>query len=117
MTFSPEVNVRTLARDTVVLTQALIQLLLYQTNTDSEFAWTGALPLNLFNGRHTFRFEPSQKTPGHTTFHDSEMFGGLLTNMMSVMPSMRGEQTSKNFDAFDQELKKRVESLHGVSGA
>lgn len=88
----------------------------HRSNTESEFSWTGALPLNLFSGKHTFGFAPSTTAPGHTTFHDSEKFSGLLTSMMSVMPSMRGEQTSKNFDAFDQELKKRVESLYGGNG-
>ena len=84
-----------------------------QSNTPTEFSWTGALPLNLFSGKHTFRFEPSATTPRHTTFHDSERFSGLLTSLMGVLPGMSGEQTSKNFDAFDRELKTRVERLYG----
>lgn len=30
---------------------------------------------------------------------------------MGWLPGMSGEQTSKNFEAFDRELKERVESL------
>lgn len=84
-----------------------------KSNTEDEFSWTGSLPLNSFNGTHTFRFEPSKVTPGHTTFHDGENFSGWLTSLFGGLTgSGKGDQTSKNFDAFDQELKRRVESLH-----
>ena len=77
-------------------------------NTETSFKWLGSLPY-IFSGAHSFLFQPSEKTPGHTTFVDNEDFSGLLSVLM--LPSLMGGGTKANFEKFNEDLKKRVETL------
>ncbi|KAI1325583.1 hypothetical protein F5Y16DRAFT_401303 [Xylariaceae sp. FL0255] len=52
-------------------------------NSPSEFKWYNKYPGILW-AEHTFRFEPSKITPGHTTFVNSEVFGGTLTSLATM---------------------------------
>lgn len=81
------------------------------TNSADEFKWAGKLwniP-GLFNGDHYFKFTPSTKTPGGTTFVQGEDFSGILTFLMAEWSSFRAS-TVKGFEAFNQDLKKRCEN-------
>lgn len=67
-------------------------------NTAEEFTWRGDL-LYVFSGVHTFRFEPSKTTPGHTRFVNCEEFARFNTIFMRLMPA------SKIFYQFCEQLK------------
>ena len=77
-------------------------------NSESSFKWLGSLPY-IFSGTHSFLFQPSKETPGHTTFVDNEDFSGLLSFLM--LSPLMGAGTKANFEKFNEDLKKRVESL------
>ena len=62
----------------------------------------------IFTGDHAFRWEPSKTSPGGTTFVNEENFSGLMSFLM--MP-MFGYGPTKNFEAFNEDLKKKVESM------
>ena len=82
-----------------------------QENTEREFKWRGSLPY-IFSGDHSFRFEPSEKTPGSTTFKNSEEFFGLAVFLLKPFVTQRMmAQGEENFNHFNRDLKKRVESL------
>lgn len=55
----------------------------------------------------TFRFLPSEKTPGHTTFVQEEKFVGLFWAL--VASGVMKEQ--KAFDTFNGKFKGRVEEV------
>jgi len=81
-------------------------------NTPQTFSWKGSL-LGLFVGTHYFRFQPSQKTPGHTTLLHGEQFGGPLgfmigENAFAKMIGVR-EESTKGFEGFNKDFKAWVE--------
>lgn len=81
------------------------------TNSTEEFKWAGKLwniP-GLFNGNHYFKFTPSTKTPGATTFVQGEDFSGILSFMMAEGSSF-WTSTKKGFEGFNQDLRKRCEA-------
>ena len=59
----------------------------------------------VFSGKHEFRFAPSTKTPGATTFRQTEEFRGLLSFLMGPF----SKSTLDNWKAFNEELKVEVE--------
>lgn len=66
--------------------------------------WTG-----IFKGDHAFRFEPSSKNPGGTTFVQEEKFWGLLSFFMGDgwLARLVGlkERTKTGFEGYNQDLK------------
>ncbi|KAK3716795.1 hypothetical protein LTR37_006145 [Vermiconidia calcicola] len=76
-------------------------------NTERQFMWRGTIPA-LLCGDHYFRFEPSKTTPGGTTFTQGEDFSGVLSFLMGMSMGQKSEQ---GFGGFNEDLKKRVESL------
>jgi hypothetical protein len=78
------------------------------------FCWRGSIPY-IFSGDHSFHFNPSQITPGHTTFVHAEDFSGMLSFLVGPTWSM-GKSTRVNYEKFNAELKARVEgkSLSGL---
>ncbi|KAK9445135.1 activator of Hsp90 ATPase 1 family protein [Metarhizium brunneum] len=81
------------------------------TNSADEFKWVGKLwnMPGLFTGYHYFKFMPSVKTAGATTFVQGEDFSGILSFLMAE-GSRFGSSTKKGFEGFNQDLKKRCES-------
>ncbi|KAG7562738.1 hypothetical protein FFLO_01799 [Filobasidium floriforme] len=77
------------------------------TNTPSVFCWRGSIPY-IFSGDHSFQFNPSQSTPGHTTFVHGEDFSGMLSFLVGPTWSM-GKSTRDNYEKYNVELKARVE--------
>jgi len=69
--------------------------------------------LGTFNGEHIFRFEPSTKTQGGTTFVQEEKFTGLLSFLMSDGFIARSvglkESSKKGFEGYNEDLKKWCE--------
>lgn len=78
-------------------------------NTPELFAWTGSIP-GIFTGLHSFKFMPSEKEEGYTTFANCEEFSGLLSFLVGENWSM-GKDTKSKFEEFNEELKRRVESV------
>ncbi|KAI9719966.1 MAG: hypothetical protein M1828_006004 [Chrysothrix sp. TS-e1954] len=76
-------------------------------NTPEEFQWCGSIPY-IFTGYHSFRFLPSEETPGHTTLVQQEEFSGMLSFLVGPTWS-GGKETTANFEGFNGELKARVE--------
>lgn len=60
-------------------------------------------------GAHFFRFEPSKKTPGGTTFVQGEHFTGALSFLMGETWSY-GKSTKAMFEKLNESLKKKMES-------
>lgn len=81
------------------------------TNSADEFKWVGKLwnMPGLFTGHHYFKFMPSVKTAGATTFVQGEDFSGILSFLMAEESRFRSS-TKKGFEGFNQDLKKRCES-------
>ena len=78
-------------------------------NPQKEFRWEGKLLIKgLFDGQHYFQIEPVGDN--QTRFIHGEYFKGLL-----VAPLMRmiGEATRLGFEAMNQALAERVESIKG----
>jgi hypothetical protein len=72
------------------------------------------LPLGLFSGDHSFHFEPSEITPGGTTFVQNENFSGLIggiigENIIGNAIGLRAK-TKAGFEGFNEDFKKWVES-------
>jgi hypothetical protein len=81
-------------------------------NEPDVFEWAGGLqPLLL--GEHMFSWRPSTKTPGGTTFIQSEKWRGLLTFLWKPNWFM-GKKTRKSFEGFNAELKKEAERRAAV---
>jgi hypothetical protein len=81
-------------------------------NSPQQFRWLGrlwGLP-GLFTGEHQFRFEPSARTPGGTTFVQAEEFSGLLSFMIAEGTRF-WKSTKAGFDGFNADLKARCESV------
>lgn len=67
------------------------------------FGWSGGLPFGILKAEHTFRFEPSDTTPGSTTFFNEENFHGAIGGMM--------KSAGGGFEKFNTDFKARVESV------
>ncbi|KAI1195869.1 hypothetical protein F5X97DRAFT_306973 [Nemania serpens] len=78
-------------------------------NSPAELKWRNKWP-GLLLAEHSFRFEPSTITPGHTTFVNSEEFSGALTYLTYLTGKPHGE-SSPGFELFNKSLKERAESL------
>ncbi|EME44953.1 hypothetical protein DOTSEDRAFT_52361 [Dothistroma septosporum NZE10] len=90
----------------VVLEGMTIEPVLLENN-DSEFKWRGN-SLNLLMGDHGFKFQDSKTSPGGTTFVHEEEFYRLLAVIMILPLGLYGK-TEKGFEAFNEDLKRRVE--------
>lgn len=72
-----------------------------------EFRWKGKMFVKgLFDGEHYFRLK--QNRDGSTALLHGENFTGILTGLIM---KMIGEDTVKGFEAMNQALKVRVESM------
>ncbi|KAI1190783.1 hypothetical protein F5B17DRAFT_427259 [Nemania serpens] len=87
-------------------------------NSPAELKWRNKWP-GLLLAEHSFLFEPSKTTPGHTTFVNSEEFSGVLT-YLTYLTYLTGKpqggdssssSSSPGFEMFNQSLKARAESL------
>ncbi|KAK6334223.1 hypothetical protein TWF696_002724 [Orbilia brochopaga] len=78
-------------------------------NCPSRFSWGGSGLLGTFTGEHIFRFEPSTKIQGGTTFIHEEKFTGLTSFIMGQNLVARGiglrESTRKGFERYNRDLK------------
>ncbi|PSN59992.1 hypothetical protein BS50DRAFT_579511 [Corynespora cassiicola Philippines] len=81
-------------------------------NSPAALRWVGSIP-GLFSGEHIFRFDPSTKTPGGTTFVQEEKFTGALQFLMGDNFFERSvglkEKTQKGFEQFNRDLKRWCE--------
>lgn len=74
---------------------------------EREFAWLGHFLIpGIFDGEHRFRLEPLGDN--RTRFTQSEQFGGLLVPLLTKDLDTKVHQ---GFEAMNQALKTRVESL------
>ncbi|KAK6200749.1 hypothetical protein LQW54_009553 [Pestalotiopsis sp. IQ-011] len=76
-------------------------------NSAERFQWEGKLE-PIFSGKHEFKFAPSTKTPGATTFTQTEEFRGLLSFLMRPGWTF-SNSTLANWEAFNRELKEEAE--------
>lgn len=75
------------------------------------FRWQAVPVYGLIGGIRSFRFEPSETTPGSTTFIQSEEVSGILSFIMN--PSLPGgKKIRSQFEGFNKDLKVRTESLN-----
>ncbi|KAB1197544.1 MULTISPECIES: SRPBCC domain-containing protein [Haloferax] len=73
-----------------------------------EFGWLGHLVVpGLFDGEHRFRLEPLDGGT-RTRFEHRETFSGILAG---ITLRFIGDQTKAGFEAMNEALKGRVESL------
>ena len=78
---------------------------------NKEFRWLGNLFFRgLFDGEH--RFELTDNGDGSTTLIQSEQFGGILVPLFDKMIEVN---TRNGFEAMNQKLKERVESINQVA--
>ncbi len=76
-------------------------------NEQSEFRWKGKMFVKgLFDGEHYFKLNSNQD--GSTTLIHGENFTGILAGLII---KMIGEDTQRGFEAMNQALKERVESM------
>jgi hypothetical protein len=74
-----------------------------------EFRWKGKLLLpGIFDGEHYFRLQP--KPGGGTTFHQGEIFSGILVPLLRR--SLDGA-TKQGFIAMNEALKREAEKRDG----
>jgi len=75
-------------------------------NSAQAFRWRGLLwgVPGLFTGEHQFRFEPSKKTPGGTTFVQAEKFSGILSFLIAEGTGF-WKSTKEGFEGFNADLK------------
>ena len=85
----------------------VLNSLFQQENSATALKWTGDL-FGLFVGQHQFYYQPSQKTPGHTTFLQKEDFTGPLSYFVRE-GSSGGASTKTNFEGFNKSLKASFE--------
>ena len=79
-------------------------------NTASEFRWAGQALGGLLNGNHHWHFEASDQKPGRMKFVHAEELSGFLAFLFSDW-SPGGSWLRNKFEKFNQDLKKRVESM------
>ncbi len=93
---------------------SLVLTLLWQESTSTTLIWTGPPLYHLFRGVHVFRFTPSEKSPGATTFVQEESFTGLFAWVMREdgMIGMLGvgRTVRSFFERFNADLKKAAEA-------
>lgn len=88
--------------------EQIFQPTIIKLEHEREFRWLGHLLVKgLFDGEHYFKLEQIRK--GSTRFNHGERFTGLF-----VGPLMRliGAETQQGFEAMNQALKQRVESMY-----
>ena len=74
-----------------------------------ELRWLGHLWLpGLLDGEHVFRID--RAGDGHVSFRQDERFRGIL---VPLLPSATYESIRRGFEAMNEALKARVETLHG----
>jgi len=79
-----------------------------QESSPNVFSWTGPPFYHLFRGIHTFRFSPSENTPGATTFVQEESFTGFFSWVMAEEGPVGG-RVKGMFEGFNRDLKEAVE--------
>ncbi|KAK8075470.1 hypothetical protein PG997_010133 [Apiospora hydei] len=76
-------------------------------NSPESFQWEGSIP-GIGSGIHQFHFQPSQITPGGTTFVQKEDFRGPAVTVAS--PFLKGREFDMSpWDNFNADLKKEAE--------
>ncbi|TDZ33209.1 hypothetical protein C8035_v011474 [Colletotrichum spinosum] len=78
-------------------------------NSEELFQWNGSVPY-VFSGAHSFHIRASSKTPGGTTFTQSEDFSGAFAFLMKPFWGFE-KSTLTNWREFDQDIKKESERL------
>ena len=86
-------------------------------NSPQAFIWRGALPMGLFTGEHSFRFEAvgglGSEGGEKTLFIQEEKFSGWLGWLMgeSLIAWWAGwrQSTRRGFEGFNADLKRWVE--------
>ncbi|KAH8676785.1 hypothetical protein BGZ60DRAFT_526211 [Tricladium varicosporioides] len=73
-------------------------------NTTQEFTWRGDV-WYVLSGVHSYFFKPSEITPGHTTFVNTETYMRLNVVFMRFMDAQG------MYDKFCRDFKARVESV------
>ncbi|KAM3073384.1 hypothetical protein ACMFMG_004715 [Clarireedia jacksonii] len=71
-------------------------------NTPTSFAWQGP-PVMSVSGLHSFLFEPSNSTPGGSTFTQMESYSGPIAFLMQSW--LLGAKIKKGFEGFNEDLK------------
>lgn len=83
-----------------------------QENSPTKFQWGGGLA-GIFNGEHSFHFEPSKTTPGGTTFAQQEQFTGAFSFVMgeNLVANKIGmpEKTHAGWKKYNEDLKRWCE--------
>jgi len=77
-------------------------------NTPYAFVWQGP-PVMTVSGLHSFTFEPSKSTSDGTTFIQQEEYSGGISFLMQ--PWLLGRAIKGQFGEFNEDLKKRAESI------
>jgi hypothetical protein len=81
------------------------KVLAFEAN--KEFRWRGKLFISgLFDGEHIFQLTDNGN--GTTTFHQSELFYGILVPLFKKMLDIN---TLNGFNRMNQQLKKRAETI------
>ncbi|RDK37610.1 hypothetical protein M752DRAFT_279616 [Aspergillus phoenicis ATCC 13157] len=84
-----------------------------EVNTSSEFTWRGYIFWNwLFNGLHSFKFEPLDTDSTKTRFVQCEEWGGLLGGALWLIGRRK---MVTGFNNFNEDLKRHME-VSQVSG-
>lgn len=71
---------------------------------EEEFAWTGKLPLGIFNGNHYFKLEKVDEQT--TRFVHGEHFSGWLSSPILLLIE---KETIRGFEAMNKALKNKAE--------
>ena len=87
---------------------------IYQENSPTKFAWGGGIK-GVFNGEHSFHFEPSQSISGGTLFTQREEFTGAFSFVMGEnfvakkmgMPA----KTHAGWKKYNEDLKRWCEQM------
>lgn len=81
-----------------------------EVNTAGEFTWRGYFVWNwIFNGLHSFKFEPLDDHGTRTRFVQCEELGGLLAGLLSLVGRQR---MLAGFTRFNEDFKQHVERLY-----
>ena len=79
-----------------------------EENSPSKFKWSGGYSA-IFKGDHVFEFLPSAKNPGETLLLHYEDFSGMFSHTMQP-EKKSGQKNLEGFQAFNEDLKRRVET-------
>ncbi|SPB51084.1 unnamed protein product [Aspergillus niger] len=81
-----------------------------EVNTAGEFTWRGYFVWNwIFNGLHSFKFEPLGEDASRTRFVQCEELGGLLAGALSLVGRQR---MLAGFSRFNEDFKRHVERAY-----